>query len=78
MPTDDFEPLQLVIVHQSVWDALVTWADEHNADWMRMPDGSGDDLPSYFISPRSLAACDCPKHLCLAPSSCPRHRESLP
>jgi len=48
----EFEPRQIFIVHESVWQAIERFAEQHNFYLHRIPDGADDDgRPFYSDDP---------------------------
>jgi len=48
------EPRELVIAHQSVWDALTQFFDAKGCDLLLVIEGDDDNLPAYIVSPREV------------------------
>jgi DNA primase len=44
----EFEPRQIFIVHQSVWDAMERWAADRRFYLQRIPDGADEDGRVFF------------------------------
>jgi len=59
----EFEPRQIVIAHEAIWNGMVRWAEAHNFELVRIPAGCdeeghltmdpGDDLSPYAFMPKA-------------------------
>jgi hypothetical protein len=47
----DFEPRQIVIAHESVWEGLERWAGIHSLELIPLGYQPQDDLPCYIFAP---------------------------
>lgn len=47
----DFEPRQIFIVHESLWQAMEDFAERRNFHLHRIPDGANDDGVPFFKDP---------------------------
>jgi hypothetical protein len=51
------EPKQILIVHDSLWDAMERWAREHNFMLSRIPDGADDEGRPFFREDKPETEC---------------------
>ena len=57
MPEPEFETRELVISHQSIWEAIEEVARQRNCSLVRIPnfvDDPDDILPAYIFSPNDF------------------------
>jgi hypothetical protein len=53
----DFEARQILIVHESLWDAMKRWASDHRFYLDRIPDGADDEGRAFFREDRPETEC---------------------
>lgn len=52
-----FEARQVMVVHESVWNALVALGEQHGLRLDRVPDGADDDGTPFFREDRPDTEC---------------------
>jgi len=57
MTSPDFEPRQIFIAHQSLWDAMERFARANNFHLDRIPDGADEDGTVFFREQRPETEC---------------------
>lgn len=48
---ENFEPRQIFITHEGMWEALKVFAGRHNLHLDRIPDGANEDGIPFFKDP---------------------------
>lgn len=54
MADSEFEPRQICIAHQELWEAIEEWADHHGVQLSEFPHDPGD-LRNFCFTPKRAA-----------------------
>lgn len=50
----DFEARELIIAHETIWQAVQKLAEERSCNLVCIFEGDEDDLPAYILSPKDF------------------------
>jgi hypothetical protein len=54
----EFEPRQIMVVHEGTWEALKVFAGRHNLHLDRIPDGADENGVPFFREDRPETECE--------------------